>query len=169
MANPADWLPKRATRLKKERATQFDWVIPKRLIATHMPGPTGLRELRSQGIDTVISLTIGSPDERVIKASGLKHHHFPLADMSAPDMGFIERFVGILQHELDQGRKVAVHCGAGLGRTGTLLACYFVNEGFSADEAIKCVRRARPGSVESHAQEQAVERYDEYLSEMRSE
>ena len=165
-ANPADWL---RDKVEKENATRFDWVIPKRLIATHMPGPAGLRELKSQGIDTVISLTVGVPDDRVIKELGLKHHHFPLADMSAPDVGFIERFVGVLQHELDQGRKVAVHCGAGLGRTGTLLACYFVNEGLSADDAIEFVRRTRPGSVESRDQEHAVERYAEYLSETRSE
>ena len=134
-----------------------------------MPGPAGLRELKNQGIDTVISLTIGVPDERVIKELGLKRHHFPLADMSAPDVGFIERFVGVLQHELDQGRKVAVHCGAGLGRTGTLLACYFVNEGLSANKAIEFVRKARPGSVESRDQEHAIKRYDKYPSETRSE
>ena len=156
-------------KIERGRATQFDWVIPKRLIATHMPGPTGLRGLKSQGITTVISLTAHVPDERVIKELGLKHYHFPLADMSAPDMGFIERFVGILQHELDQDRKVAVHCGAGLGRTGTMLACYFVNEGLSADKAIERVRRTRPGSVESRDQESAVRRYAEYLSETRSE
>ena len=115
----------------------------------HMPRPAELHKLKGLGMDTVISLTISVPDEKVLRDLGLRHYHFPLPDMSAPDMGFIERFVGVLQHELDQGHKVAVHCGAGLGRTGTLLACYFVNEGLSADEAIERVREIRPGSVES--------------------
>ena len=134
-----------------------------------MPGPVELKALRSQGVDTVISLTFDPPDLALLHKLGFKHHHFPLPDMSAPDMGFIERFVGVLQHELDQGRSVAVHCGAGLGRTGTLLACYFVNEGLSAQEAIQRVRRSRPGSVESHAQEAAVLRYADYLAQKRGE
>ena len=135
----------------------------------HMPSPAELRDLRDQGIDTIVSLSVNAPDETLLRTLGFKHHHFPLPDMSAPDMGFIERFVGILNHELDQGRSVAVHCGAGLGRTGTLLACYFVNDGFSAHEAIERVRRSRPGSVESLGQETAVQRYADFLAERRKE
>ncbi len=135
----------------------------------HMPSPAELHRLKDQGIDTIISLTLPVPDEAVIRRLDLKHHHFPLPDMSAPDMGFIERFVAVLQHELDQGHSVAVHCGAGLGRTGTLLACYFVNEGLSAPDAIRRVREHRPGSVESRQQEAAVQRYADYLAEKRGE
>lgn len=134
-----------------------------------MPSPAELRSLRSQGVDTIISLSLDAPDEVLLRTLRFKHHHFPLPDMSAPDMGFIERFVAILDHELDQGRSVAVHCGAGLGRTGTLIACYFVNEGLSAREAIERVRRSRPGAVESAAQEAAVQRYADYLADKRKE
>ena len=135
----------------------------------HMPSPAELRDLRDQGIDTIVSLSANAPDEILMRTLGLKHHHFPLPDMSVPDVGFIERFVGILNHELDQGHSVAVHCGAGLGRTGTLLACYFVNDGLPAREAIERVRRSRPGSVESLGQEAAVQRYADFLAEKREE
>lgn len=48
----------------------------------------------------------------------------------------------------------------GLGRTGTLLACYLVRrEGLDAGEAIVRVRRIRPGSVETREQAQAVEAF----------
>jgi atypical dual specificity phosphatase len=64
---------------------------------------------------------------------------------------------------------VAVHCGGGLGRTGTLLACYLVSaEGLPADAAIARVRAARPGSVETEDQEQAVRRYAERLNGLSS-
>ena len=56
---------------------------------------------------------------------------------------------------------MAVHCGAGLGRAGTLLAAYLVSQGCDAEEAMARVRRARPGSIETIEQEQAVREYAE--------
>ena len=51
---------------------------------------------------------------------------------------------------------MAVHCAAGLGRTGTLAAQLLVLQGVAPDEAILRVRQARPGTIETPAQEQAV-------------
>lgn len=57
------------------------------------------------------------------------------------------------------GRVVAVHCGGGLGRTGTLLACYLARRGLNPADAIAQVRRVRPVSVETRVQVAAVEAY----------
>ena len=54
---------------------------------------------------------------------------------------------------------VAVHCTAGLGRTGVVLACYFTAKGLTAQNAIARVRRMRPGSVETDEQAEAVEQF----------
>jgi atypical dual specificity phosphatase len=55
---------------------------------------------------------------------------------------------------------VAVQCLAGKGRTGTVLAAYFVRQGLTADEAIRKVRDLRPGSVEVAEQEEAIRAYE---------
>ena len=57
------------------------------------------------------------------------------------------------------GMGVAVHCGAGLGRTGVIVACYFVAKEMSAKNAVARVRRLRPGSIETEEQEEAVNEF----------
>jgi protein-tyrosine phosphatase len=57
-----------------------------------------------------------------------------------------------LRAALLRGDKVLVHCAAGLGRTGMLVARLLVDAGLSPAEAIARVRRARPGTIETRAQ-----------------
>jgi atypical dual specificity phosphatase len=57
-----------------------------------------------------------------------------------------------------------VHCAAGRGRTGTILAAYLLKEnGLTADQAIKKIRKLRPGSIQSTTQEKAIFMYEKYL------
>lgn len=59
---------------------------------------------------------------------------------------------------------IAVHCMAGLGRTGTILACYLVGQGMPAEKAILSIREWRPGSVETLEQEAVVHEYERFLT-----
>ena len=65
----------------------------------------------------------------------------------------------------DGGHGVLVHCFAGLGRTGTILACFLVAQGMDAAEAIAHVRTRRPGSVEVYSQEFLVYQYARMIQE----
>jgi atypical dual specificity phosphatase len=141
----------------------FTWIIDQKVIGMSRPSPDDLAALAACQIDHVISLSESPVPPRLLKEHGLSGTHIPLPDMSAPPAASIKRFVRTLDRLLSAGHKVAVHCGAGLGRTGTMLACYLVSRGRSADEALAEVRSRRPGSVENPEQEQAVREFGENL------
>ncbi|MFC1847184.1 dual specificity protein phosphatase family protein [Chloroflexota bacterium] len=64
-----------------------------------------------------------------------------------------------IENSLFNNKPVGVSCGAGLGRTGTILACYLVSRGYDADAAINEIRKNRPGSIETQEQEDAIKAY----------
>ncbi|MFH1568841.1 MAG: dual specificity protein phosphatase family protein [Gemmatimonadota bacterium] len=149
----------------------FGWLLPGELAGMAHPAegrPSGsgggllerrLDELVDEGIGAVVSLTEEPLDRVAMARRSLRYLHLEVADMTAPDADELDRAVGFLDRAREDGLKSVVHCRAGLGRTGTLLACYLVSRGLSPSAAIAEVRRRRPGSVETEAQELAVHKY----------
>jgi atypical dual specificity phosphatase len=135
----------------------FTWIEKPRVAALSRPtGVEDLEWLRAQGVQVLISLTEERLRRDWVNAAGLLALHVPIEDMEAPTQEQLDRCVSAINKALDQGMGVAVHCGAGLGRTGTVLAAYLVSKGQPADNAIARVRRLRPGSVETDEQAEAV-------------
>lgn len=138
----------------------FSW-IEKPLLAA-MARPSGADEfawLRGQGIEVLLSLTEDRPRRDWIEEANLLVYHEPMEDMEPPAQEQIDRCVSAIVRANERKMGVAVHCGAGLGRTGVIIAAYFVTRGLNAANAIARIRRLRPGSIETDEQVGAVELY----------
>ena len=135
---------------------EFSWVDKPRLAALALPDADDLLWLRRNGIDMVISLTEDPLPRRYVNEAGMMAIHLPVPDLEAPTAEQLQRAVETIARAGQSGMAVAVHCTAGKGRTGTILAAYFVDQGLSADAAIRRVRDLRRGSVETAEQEEAI-------------
>jgi atypical dual specificity phosphatase len=138
----------------------FSW-IDKPLVAG-MARPRSLDELvwlRDQGIQLLISLTEEPMRRDWINEAGLFAMHVPVEDLHPPSPKQIELCLSAIAKARTNGFAVGVHCGAGFGRTGTVLGCYLVTQGLSGRDAIARIRQLRPSSVETPEQEEAVEEF----------
>jgi atypical dual specificity phosphatase len=138
----------------------FSWIERPHLAAMARPASAEeLAWLRSHGIDLLVSLTEEPLRRDWVNEAGLLVFHEPMEDMEAPTQPQLERCTSAIDRALEHEMGVAVHCGAGMGRTGVVLACHFISKGLSAQNAIARVRRLRPGSIETDDQAEAVEEF----------
>jgi atypical dual specificity phosphatase len=115
-----------------------------------------LGTLRQRGFGAILSLTESPLEFSSIREFGFEYLHLPIDDFTAPTEEQVETGVAFIEQQIAHGHAALVHCHAGIGRTGTLLACFLVGRGADAATAIQQVRRLRPGSLEVYSQEYAV-------------
>jgi atypical dual specificity phosphatase len=115
-----------------------------------------LSYLEDAGTDVLVSLTVTPTDANAAAAHGIALVHIPLRDFTAPTQAQLAQFLRLTRDASADGRNIVVHCGAGLGRTGTFLAAFFVDQGMTAAQAVAHVRQLRPGSIETEAQLQSI-------------
>lgn len=139
----------------------FFWVAEGRLAASEQPGyyDTLLPDLvyiKNQGIMAIVNLTERNEEQVEIERLGFEYRHIPIEDFTAPAQVQIDEFLEYVEEMNRKKKPVLVHCHAGLGRTGTMVACYLVAHGMSAHDAIEKVREKRSSSIEIEEQEEAV-------------
>jgi atypical dual specificity phosphatase len=146
----------------------FSFVLDNELAACAHPDSFGdageaLTQLRDYGIGALVSLDEEGVPLHLIAENGFQYLHLPVPDFNAPQLQQAEQLVHFTRAQRENGRSIAVHCRAGYGRTGTMLACYLVSQGQTAAESIETVRSARPGSIETRAQEHFIHMFENYL------
>lgn len=141
---------------------RFHWVVPKKLAAMSLPGRVApladdLGQAHGIGIRAIATLTEDPLDARIVSRFGIENAHWPVVDFDIPTIEQAAQFCRWVDEQIAAERPVGVHCWAGLGRTGTMIACWLVREpGTTTERILRTIRRIEPGFVQTAQQEAFV-------------
>lgn len=148
-------------------AYRFTWVIPGLLAGMALPGrfqpmEADLDDLAAHGIRHIVTLI--EEELPLPKGEGFFNYHLPIADFSAPDTNQTAEFCRLVDQVREQQGGVVVHCLAGIGRTGTMLAAYLMwDQDLTAQQALSKVRGLRREYVQSVEQEAFLDSWGSHL------
>jgi atypical dual specificity phosphatase len=148
-----------------DRPTNFSWIIQGKLAGSGLPVTNSeFKWLVNKGIKSIVTVReIPLPTEW-FDGGDIDYLHLRVEDFGAPTVEELDEVVDFLDKQIRSDRPVLVHCAAGKGRTGALLAAYMVKkQNLTAKQAIEKIRIMRPGSVQSIMQETALFMYEKYL------
>ena len=145
------------------RPDKFSWLIKSKLAGSGIP--TSINEVQwvlDQGIKSVVTIREEPLDESWTR--DINYLHVLSNDMGVPEFDDLIHAVDFIHSRITSNEPVLVHCLAGMGRTGVILACYLVKyQKMSASEATEKVREERPGSIQSYPQEEIIFRFEKSL------
>ena len=143
----------------------FSWIIEEKLAGSAIP--TSKEEIdwiKQEGVKSIVTIREEPLEDEWIKDVNYLHVHSN--DMGIPEFSDLVDSVDFIHQRITNDEPVMVHCLAGLGRTGTILACYLIKyEDMTANDAIEKVRQERHGSIQSFSQEEIIFRFEKFVRE----
>jgi len=147
------------------RPDNFSWLIEGKLAGSAIP--TSIDEIKwmeDEGVKSIVTIREEPLNENWV--DNMKYLHVLSDDMGVPSFDDLKSSVDYIHERIQNDEPVMVHCLAGLGRTGTILACYLIKyEKMSAENAIQHVREKRHGSIQSFVQEEIIFQYAKSLND----
>jgi len=139
------------------------WIEKGKILAGEYPGAESQVEARKKlraflkaGITYFIDLTEDheplEPYADILHSEAGKagrkviHRRMPIRDVSVPTAEFMDEIQEAISDAIEEGHAVYIHCWGGVGRTGTVVGCYLVEQGMSGDDAIEHLAGLRKGT-----------------------
>lgn len=114
----------------------------------NQPFRSVLKFFSNNQVQLVVRLNSHLYNKKHFEDAGIQHLDMIFEDGTCPDMSIVQNFIGAAETVIKGGGKIAVHCKAGLGRTGCLIGAHLIyTHGFTANECIGFLRFMRPGMV----------------------
>ena len=161
--------PKVSEEAKKYKSDAFGprnflWLRKGELAGTPRPGllielDYDLVALQRVGVTVLVSLTTKPVEPDALVEYGIKGIAFPIKDMGVPSIEAAMKLCEQVGELTEQGEAIAMHCKAGMGRTGTMLVAQLIWEGETALDALEAARSIEPRWVQSEAQVAFLEEF----------
>jgi protein-tyrosine phosphatase len=143
------------------------WLIPGKLLAGEYPGARHeaearrkLRAFLAAGITCFLDLTEETeelqPYAQLLseEAANLNreivYRRLAIRDLNVPSVELMREIQQVIGEALEKGHVVYAHCWGGIGRTGTVIGCYLVEQGMSGEEALAEIERLRRNTPDGH-------------------
>lgn len=125
-----------------------------------------LDRLRREGVAAVLNLCAERPDDRQrLHEAGLAYLWLPVMDICPPSFEQIVQGVVWIEQQLQYQRTIYVHCAAGVGRSATLLACWFLYaQRMSTAQALRYLKARRPQVGLTRIQVRRLEEFEDWLA-----
>ena len=154
----------------------FNWVVEDYLAGCSRPGDSGaalsedLALLKQAGVGAIVSLVEEPLDETAVRSAGFDYLHVFCSDGRPPANTQMHQLSEYIESQRRRGRRVVLHCLAGMQRTMTGMAAYLIaQQGISPGDALTIVYAnrlgaGRPSPVSiTAAQHQALREFADWM------
>ncbi len=106
--------------------------------------PAGYQEMLNKGITGIVNMREAHISDEEKEIAGPNHLHLATRDNTPPQVDDLIKGAEFVRDQIEDGGKVYIHCGVGVGRAPTMTAAYMITTGLSPDEALRKIRKERP-------------------------